>query len=286
MLTLKELLVLRGLDINHKIKIVRHKDTREDVNVYDLFLKDIKEFELYQSHQERNQFANCEYIVSCIGISNKQALFIGVYEVKSMQIINGFPKDKSVSFRGKAKTNSKYYYDLEKKTGFEDFEGKVVINWNEVGQAWCVGLDTSIKEVVQILPKAFVREFPGYNEVKLFHNELKRMTEDPISNMIWHKLLSSVNAIYLIVDTTDGKQYVGSSYGKEGLLGRWKTYAQNGHGNNIELLNILKNDPKRINNFRYSILQTFPTNVTKVQILKEEMNYIDKLGTRAFGLNY
>lgn len=161
----------------------------------------------------------------------------------------------------------------------------MIIKWNEIGQAWCVGLDTSEKEVIQVLYNPFVREFPGYNDVKLFYWEMKKIVEDPTANVIWHKMLSSINAVYLIVDTTDGQQYVGSASGKEGLLGRWKTYAQNGHGNNKKLKEILENEPERLKKFRYSILQIYPSTLTKAEVVKEEMNYIDKLGTRAFGLN-
>ena len=37
----------------------------------------------------------------------------------------------------------------------------------------------------------------------------------------WHTALSTVNAVYLIVDRENGRKYVGSAYGKGDLLGRW-----------------------------------------------------------------
>ncbi|MFF2589646.1 hypothetical protein ACFVSS_17475 [Peribacillus butanolivorans] len=43
--------------------------------------------------------------------------------------------------------------------------------------------------------------------------------------------------------TKEGKQYVGSASGKEGLLGRWKEYAINGHGNNTKLKELIEADP-------------------------------------------
>ncbi len=36
----------------------------------------------------------------------------------------------------------------------------------------------------------------------------------------WESALSTVNAVYLIVDRENGRKYVGSAYGKGGLLGR------------------------------------------------------------------
>ena len=67
-------------------------------------------------------------------------------------------------------------------------------------------------------------------------------------------MLSSVGAVYLIVDTKEGKQYVGSASGKEGLLGRWKEYSFNGHGNNTKLKELIEVDPQRIHTFKYTIL--------------------------------
>lgn len=283
MITLKELLKLRGLDTSASIKIARHKDTRKDVDVHQLIAND--EFELYQSYQEKDQFKDCKYLISCVGLPNSHALFVGVYEVIGKVNVNGFPNNIVTSFKGKAKINSRYRYTLKKIVGFEDLEGRVVVKWTEKGQAWCVHFGTSEKEVVKILPKPFVKEFPGFNEVKLYHWQLKNIIEDPISNDIWHKMLSSVCAVYLIVDTTDGQQYIGSASGKEGLLGRWRTYAQNKHGNNVKLMDLLDKEPERFKKFRFSILQVYPLTLSQAEILKEEMNYIDKLGSRTFGLN-
>ena len=72
-----ELLRLRGLDTNAKIKLVRHQDKRYDVNeLYRTGYLDI-----YQSYQSKPVF-NCEYLVSFIGWDGSRARFIGVYRVK------------------------------------------------------------------------------------------------------------------------------------------------------------------------------------------------------------
>ncbi|MFD6442208.1 GIY-YIG nuclease family protein [Peribacillus sp. NPDC060186] len=70
-------------------------------------------------------------------------------------------------------------------------------------------------------------------------------------------MLSSVGGVYLIVDTTDGMQYVGSASGKEGLLGRWKEYAKNGHGNNRKLKAILETDAELVHKFKFSIFRLY-----------------------------
>ncbi|MDQ7860338.1 hypothetical protein RCO48_02480 [Peribacillus frigoritolerans] len=96
-------------------------------------------------------------------------------------------------------------------------EHRLVIQWEGVAQGWCVKIDTFNNEVVQLMPKGYVRDFPGYLEIDLSFRELQGIVNDPNANAIWHKMLSSVGAVYLIVDTKEGKQYVGSASGKRGF---------------------------------------------------------------------
>jgi hypothetical protein len=288
MLTIKKMLTLYGLDLTDKIKIARHSDTR-GIDVHELFHNG--EFELYQSYQENNRFKNCNYVVSCLGINNNQALFVGVYEVKETHRVNGFPPastllpGKDVSFRDKVKLDSRYRYDMEKLPGFEDLERRLVISWTGVAQAWCVDLDTYPNEVVQLLPKGYVQDFPGYHDIHLTYRELKEIISDPDANRTWYNALCSIGAVYLIVDTTDGMQYVGSASGRDGLYGRWKEYAKNGHGGDKKLIEILDKEPERVHKFRYAILQTLPAALTRAEANREENKYKEKLGSRAFGLN-
>ncbi|MGG0251802.1 hypothetical protein ABEY24_26330 [Peribacillus frigoritolerans] len=95
------------------------------------------------------------------------------------------------SVKGKAKVRSKYRYELEKLVGFEDLEHRLVIQWEGVAQGWCVKIDTFNNEVVQLMPKGYVRDFPGYLEIDLSFRELQDIVNDPNANAIWHKMLSS-----------------------------------------------------------------------------------------------
>lgn len=282
MITINNVLEFAGLDMSKKIKIARHQDTR-DIDVHELLATG--HFDIYQSYQEKNQFKDCDYLVSCLGIENNQALFIGVYQVVRTIPVNGFPDDIVVPFRGKAKLRSKYKYDLVKLTGFEELENRLVINWKNSAQAWCMKIDTNEKEVVQLLPKGYIRDFPGYLDLNLSFRELKGIMNDPTANLVWHKMLSSVGGVYLILDTEEGLQYVGSASGKEGILGRWKDYAKTKHGGNKMLIQLLEKEPERIHKFRYSILQTLPASLTRNEINAEERKYKEKLGSRAYGLN-
>lgn len=282
LITINKILEFAGLDMSKRIKIARHQDTR-DVDVHELFATG--HFELYQSYQEKNQFKDCDYLVSCLGIENNQALFIGVYKVLNTSKVNGFPDEYDVPYRGKAKLHSRYRYDLEKQPGFEDLEKRLVIKWQNIAQAWCMKIDTNEKEVVQLLPKGYVKDFPGYLELNLSYSELQGIINDPIANSVWHKMLSSVGGVYLILDTKEGLQYVGSASGKEGILGRWKEYAKSGHGGNKKIMQLIDSDPNRVHKLRFSILQTLPKTLTTNEVIIEEQKYKDKLGSRAYGLN-
>lgn len=283
MLTINRLLEFAGLDMSKRIKIARHHDTTRNIDIHELYA--LHEFEIYQAYQEQNRFKDCDYLVSCLGLEKNQALFVGVYEVKGITEVEGFPKDINVSFKGKVKNGSKYKYDLHKLSGFEDFEKRLVINWQIIAQSWYQWIDTNEKEVVQLLPKGYVREFPGYYDINIVYRELQEIISDYNANSLWHKMLSSIAGIYLIVDTESGMQYVGSASGKEGILGRWRDYVNNGHGNNLKLKEILSEQPNRVHKFKFSILRTLPNTLTKTEVVEIEGKYKEKLGSRAYGLN-
>ncbi len=135
------------------------------------------------------------------------------------------------------------------------------------------------------MPEGYIKEFPGFDELILSFDELQTIIKNPDANRQWHKMLSSVAGIYLIVDMTDGGQYIGSASGNNGILGRWSNYADSHHGNNKRLLALLKDEPERYKNFQFTILRTLPKTLTSDQVIAYEQKYKQKLGTRVFGLN-
>ncbi|AND28393.1 excinuclease ABC subunit C [Bacillus sp. Root11] len=270
-----------GLDLTKRIKVARHVD--KDIDVQELYEKD--NFELYQSYQGKNSF-NCDYIVSFLGLENSQAVFIGVYEVKNPTEVTGLPQsiDTTEELR-KRLSKAKWQYTLEKVDGFETLENRVIVQWEGVATSWCRYLNTFDLEVLQMLPKGETRKFTGYLDFILKRWELESIVNNPLKYKSWHESLSIVAGVYLIVDTKTGKQYVGSAYNTEGIWGRWKTYVNNGHGGNKLLMEILKQDPDRVNDFTYTILQVLPNTYKDTEVFKVESLYKRKLGSRAFGLN-
>ncbi len=106
------------------------------------------------------------------------------------------------------------------------------------------------------------------------------------ANRDWHLSLATVAGVYLIVDASDGRQYVGSATGDGGILGRWREYARTGHGGNVLLRKLLDTKgPEHARHFRYTILATLPRGLSRMKALEQESLYKQKLGSRAFGLN-
>lgn len=138
---------------------------------------------------------------------------------------------------------------------------------------------------MEILPQGRRKPFPGYLDFVLNHEELKTICDNPTPNKDWHQALSAVAGIYLIVENNSGLQYIGSAYGKNGILGRWKSYAQSGHGGNAKLMTALENEAFTKEDLRFSILRTLPKTLTMTEVIGYESHFKEKLGTRAFGLN-
>jgi len=276
-MNMRELLELRGLDTTCRVKLVRHMDARYDV--YELYRTG--HLETYQSYQGKPIF-ECDFIVSFIGMERSYAKFIGVYKVgrrfasRDTPVPRGFPYPEFATGDG-------CFYELSKCAGFEDLENRVVIDWGKSARMWHQRL--SKKRVVEILPEGYVKEFPGFLEFVLDFDELVQLINHPDANREWHLMLSSVAGVYLIVDRKTGLQYVGSAYGKRGILGRWSTYAHTGHGGNEKLIHLIGSDPGYARNFQFTILRTLPRTLTAKEVIEYERQYKEKLGTKAFGLN-
>ncbi len=98
--------------------------------------------------------------------------------------------------------------------------------------------------------------------------------------------MSSVNGVYLVADTQSGEQYVGSAYGRGGILGRWRAYVlTGGHAGNDALVELLRKRPSRAGKLVFSVLQIMPATATAEDVIAVEGQWKRKLLTREFGLN-
>jgi hypothetical protein len=90
------------------------------------------------------------------------------------------------------------------------------------------------------------------------------------------EVLRNVKGVYLLVDRESGRQYVGSATGEDSLWGRFRAYAETGHGGNVEL--------KRLGRRPYQVTVLQVASFDQ-EILELEQAWKEKLLTQRFGLN-
>lgn len=273
----------KDFDKSTKIKLVRHKDNRKPEErkifgelyrgtLYHLYQNDNKRFHDYQSEQKKNLFEDVEYIVSFIGEEGLDSRFIGVYK-------NNGIKPNTL------KANGICVFDFEEVTGFEILKERVIIDWHSSAVTWNQWWYNE-KYVIRI-DKGFepnIPRFTRYEDVKLNYNELHKIFET--QNTEWRQKLEACNCIYLILDKNNGKQYIGSTYNRKGIWGRWSDYAETGHGGDKSLKGLISADADYAKKFfQWSILETLPLNILEDIAIDRESTYKEKLGTRQFGYN-
>lgn len=239
----------------------------------------------YLSVQEDNVFKKCSYVMAFIATDGDKCVYVASYKILSQSTLGEVKKTKDIPDLGMPDfyEDSKFYYELEEIEFMSDMRDRLIISWGKSTIQWAQYL--APKEIVEILPAGYVKEFPGYDDLILSYTELKTIVDNKDANREWLRLLRTVAGVYLILDTVTGMQYIGSAYGKEGILGRWTTYTKTGHGGNQQLVALLDEFPDRYKYFQYTILKILPTALVKDDVLKYETLYKQKLGTRAFGLN-
>ena len=127
------------------------------------------------------------------------------------------------------------------------------------------------KEIVELLPRHYVMDFPGYYNFVLSYDQLTTMISHPDSNREWQRMLSSVSGVYVLLDQRTGKQYVGSAYGGGGIWARWKSYVSSHSGGNALLKELLARSPFRYKQFQFSILRVLEPSATKDEVIDQEV---------------
>ena len=142
-------------------------------------------------------------------------------------------------------------------------------------------------EIYEVTPSARLCDFNGYNNVLLSHNELRIIAKYEAPD--WKNALENVKGIYTITDTSNGKIYIGSATGEDGIWQRWCSYAKGLTGGNKTFNEILKNPAqgeKYIkDNFTYAILEIFDKKTKDSYIIQREEFWKKVFQTIKFGMN-
>lgn len=270
-----------GLDPK-EVKLIRHSASSNVGEQFTECLKQGKEREFTQ-HQKKGFGEGYPYWITFVADGGTYARLLSCYRVHGSvpdtteNCPAGLPLCEAQTYRGEDAV-----FDLEYVDALKEYEGKLVIDWGRSAVAWNQKA-TNEKPIVAIESKS-QRPFVGFESLMLTFDELKEVVENGTDYELWHAAMASVDAIYLIVDTKTGDQYVGSTYGQDGLLQRWTTYVKTGgHGGNKLMKEHLENHS--CHDLQWSVLQVLPKSLSNEQIIATEQLWKDKLGTRAHGLN-
>lgn len=189
--------------------------------------------------------------------------------------------------------------DAEYIEAYKKFNSRIVVRFHKRGMNGIMRAENILPklEVVEIWPssKEYVdNSFPGYKNVSVTYKELKKRLK---TSEEWRAFLKARKGVYLISDTSNGKLYVGSAYGKNGIYGRWRTYMESGYDKrelekgkypNKEFQEIVREKGLTYiqNNFRYALLETFADEISDEEIISRESWWKEQLMTREFGYNH
>ncbi len=223
-----------------------------------------------QYQKEQNKWKDrfpAKYIVSFAQISGDKFLFGGIFEIKERY---------------------ETQYDVELKEWNNDLIGRLVIEY-EGGTKRITAFRperlSNIK-ITEIYPARYTGEI--FKSVSLINHDYSVLETIFIKELQdWKIALSKVKGIYLLTDKLTGKHYIGSASGEDGIWGRWSQYISNFTGGNKELMILIeeKGEDYFKNHFKFSVLETVGSSLTKDEIIQREQLWKEKLFTRKFGYN-
>lgn len=173
-------------------------------------------------------------------------------------------------------------YEHEDLPDYQKYVGRLIIKFKNKAQTMIRNAESVIDEcyVSQILPDTFDNDlFPGYEKVNISWGEMNRLLDKDN----WKTALQNQKGVYLLTDISNGRMYIGSAYGENMILGRWRAYLQNGHGGNIGLKRLTFDHIKH--NFKYSILDIYKSTTDDQVIINRESWWKEVLQSRQFGYN-
>jgi hypothetical protein len=192
------------------------------------------------------------------------------------------------------RTESSRFFKLRPSGFLAPLNDRLVVEW-DTPRSWhrsAASASAARMPVLEIADRDKV-QFPGFDGVLLSYHQLRDMVEDP-RYADWRAALSEVQGIYLITDSTNGKQYVGKAEGAERILGRWTAYASDGHGGNVALRELAhesaagegtRTRTDHARHFVFSLLRVFGPSTPSTEVNSAESHYKAALMTRKFGLN-
>lgn len=207
-------------------------------------------------------------------------------------LIDFYPKSDSWLFGGifEVKNRLKTKYELEEKSEYKKYVGRLILSYHRDsglrGRAFKLEKYIDKLVVSAILQDIYEgKVFPGYKNINHNFSELEEIIKKEKKD--WKTALQNIKGVYLITDISNGKSYVGSAYGDQGVWARWQCYIVTGHGWNDELVNLIaeKGIDYARTNFKIALLEIFTMDTPDEDIIQRESIWKSILMTREHGYN-
>ena len=236
------------------------------------------EMNCWKSKQANNNYSDAEYVLSFAQYypyGSNYYMFGGLYKIEKI-----LPE-----------VYDQIGYKLTLQEEFNEYIKRLIIKLDRP-----VGRDIYNKpfenvqrdfnpEIYELTPSARLCDFNGYNNVLLLHKDLQIIAKYGAPQ--WENALKNVKGIYAITDISNGKIYIGSATGENGIWQRWCSYAKGLTGDNKDFINIVKETGEDYirSNFTYSILEIFDMKTKDDYIISREHHWMKVFQTKKFGMN-
>ena len=240
----------------------------------DVYVRDKKEWRGWNTWRGASDAFNRQYIFSMMDFYHESNmwLFGGIYEVT-----------------GRGEKHSPGSYEVRDLSEHSRFIGRLKIK-TELPRNKALRLENWIDtmKMSEILKEPYSGEsFPGFEEIDHDFGALLPIFKNEPPG--WKETLENVKGVYVITDKSNGRRYVGSAYGGEGIWSRWNRYMETGHGGNDELKKLIakKGFGYAKENFKFSLIEYRSMRVDDKDIRKRETYWKEVFLSRdkRFGYN-
>lgn len=276
MLLFTDLLEKAGLAAE-QVRLLRHQTKAPNGRTpYALWRDDRPCFDEYQRVQSIGNRAGlaAPFWASFVAPPTGGTLFAGIYTAPRVGTVDASWIDPLHLVPGVQLTTDELdSYETARASELEAFIGRLWIEWGAGARSWVQRPDRQNKPIVELTRTFREDAFPGYTH---FIANISDVQGLPAT---WISALRAARGVYLLTSSKTREQYVGSATGDAGFLGRWQSYAQDGHGGNIGLKSSEPSD------YQVSILEVSGSAATQEEIVAVEQLWKRKLQSRAMGLN-
>ena len=134
-------------------------------------------------YQSKPVFDGCSEIIVFLGEENPNSRFVGVYDVGPRTLASNAPLPPDCPHP--EWTGPTYnFYPLKKRSGFEDLQDRLIIDWGKAPLAWHQWF--SDRPVIEIRPAGRVLPpFRDYLRVHLTFDDFVRLASQPDAHRDW-----------------------------------------------------------------------------------------------------